>query len=154
VLFVAPSPLESLPLLPQTVGSESICQPDSHVLRRIHFKYPANLTELLHLLATLHIPHCQDETTPYDSIIVDDVHKFVSNQATGKGASMTAELAQLCAYIVDAAKYFNQQREKSVDLHVSHLFSISISREMTGAVSSSVSSGVALSFSTHMRNGI
>jgi hypothetical protein len=65
---------------------------------------------------------------------------------------MTAELAQLCAYIVDAAKYFNQQREKSVDLHVSHLFSISISREMTGAVSSSVSSGVALSFSTHMRN--
>jgi hypothetical protein len=82
VLFVAPSPLESLPLLPQTVGSESICQPDSHVLRRIHFKYPANLTELLHLLATLHIPHCQDETTPYDSIIVDDVHKFVSNQAT------------------------------------------------------------------------
>ncbi|CAI8008499.1 hypothetical protein GBAR_LOCUS5813 [Geodia barretti] len=49
---------------------------------------------------------------------------------------MTAELAQLCAYIVDAAKYLNQQREK----------------EITGAVSSFASSGVALSFSTHMRN--
>ena len=45
----------------------------------------------------------------------------VLSNVQGKGASMTAELAQLCAYIVDAAKYFNQQREKSVDLHV-HAF--------------------------------
>ena len=50
---------------------------------------------------------------------------------------MTAELAQVCAYIVDAAKYLNQQREKSVDLHVHALaftFYFNIQRNHRGSI--------------------
>ena len=33
----------------------------------------------------------------------------------GRGANMTSELAQACAYITDAANYMTHQKEKSVN---------------------------------------
>ena len=92
VVFLTPSPLETLPLTPVTPGSDSAHQIDSQILNRIHFKsdvnfahphppthphththrYPESLTNLLHYLSTLHT-----HSDKYHSIVVDDLHKFI-----------------------------------------------------------------------------
>ena len=44
-------------------------------------RYPSDITELLHLLSTLHITTSGISKSSFQSIIIDDIHRFVSPQA-------------------------------------------------------------------------
>ncbi|XP_022111133.1 uncharacterized protein LOC110990437 [Acanthaster planci] len=101
--FVSHARFQSLPL--SVHGAPS---PDPLLMKHVHILYHQDRSSLLEYLASIHT-----SPAPPDAILVDDIDFYATHPKTQDTGST---IAQLCAYLVDAAAFVDTNRTKSQTL--------------------------------------
>ncbi|XP_018594180.2 ATPase SWSAP1 [Scleropages formosus] len=130
VLFLSPSPVPSLPGPVQ----EALAKLSPEALKKMQFRYPGSLEELLHEVASLHESPSRGASPP-SLVILDRMEHYLRPGRDGVLQQDRAAAAHISALLLDTAAFLTQKLEERGEAALSCQVIVAFDPEWEGRTS-------------------